>query len=253
MLSIATLISTYTSNVSASAQCLPEADVYAYKGLLYGQLSRVRIIEYAESSDVASWEDARIVPHIAGLLIKEKLGYTNIEYIQALNLSHMYMLIEEGAADLALTLWPAKYEDTLRAQAISARCPKASNGRCVDFIGRTGYKARSGWYLPANVTAVKAAPQAWSVVNSLFNPGIANLLLRADDLPVTNMCELLDDDGNLIRPDEKYVRRVLPGGSGVYNCSDGSWVLANSTCCPRVEERRGQCNDRALCTYATHP
>ena len=73
-----------------------------------------------------------MVPHVAGLLLRDMLGM-KVEYAldeengpNGVNASRMYTMLASGEADLALTLWPAKFWNTSRADAVGALCPKSS-------------------------------------------------------------------------------------------------------------------------------
>ena len=85
------------------------------------------------------------------------------------NASRMYAMLASGEADLALTLWPAKFWNTSRADAVGASCPKSSTKHCIATVGNQGYRARSGWFVPTNVTMVRDKVADWSTVISLYN------------------------------------------------------------------------------------
>ena len=122
-----------------------------------------------------NWPEARLVPHVAGLLIRDMLGLT-VEYAldeengpNGVNASRMYAMLASGEADLALTLWPAKFWNTSRADAVGASCPKSSTKHCIATVGNQGYRARSGWFVPTNVTMVRDKVVDWSTVISLYD------------------------------------------------------------------------------------
>ena len=122
-----------------------------------------------------NWPEARLVPHVAGLLIRDMLGLT-VEYAldeengpNGVNASRMYAMLASGEADLALTLWPAKFWSTSRADALSTRCSKSSTKHCISTVGNQGYRARSGWFVPTDVTMVRDKVADWSTVISLYD------------------------------------------------------------------------------------
>ena len=78
-----------------------------------------------------------------------------VEYVAADSSFRMYDMLKSNEADLALTLWPAKYWSTNRSVALSkSSCPRSSTGRCVSIAGVHGYRARSGWFVTASPTTV---------------------------------------------------------------------------------------------------
>ena len=129
-----------------------------------------------------NWPEARLVPHVAGLLIREVLGM-KVEYAldgeNGANASRMYEMLANGEADLALTLWPAKFFNTDRADALSTSCLKSSTKYCMATVGNQGYKARSGWFVPTNVTMVRDKVAEWSTVISLYDPNHIDQLIKA--------------------------------------------------------------------------
>ena len=131
-----------------------------------------------------NWPEARLVPRVAGLLLREVLGMT-VEYAPDENgasASRMYAMLASGKADLALTLWPAKFWNTSRADAVGALCNKSSTKHCIATVGNQGYKARSGWFVPANVSTVREKRAEWSTMTGLFDPGHVNQLIKARPL-----------------------------------------------------------------------
>ena len=122
-----------------------------------------------------NWPEARLVPHVAGLLLRDMLGM-KVEYAldeengpNGANASRMYDMLANDEADLALTLWPAKFWNTSRADAVGASCPKSSTKHCIATVGNQGYRARSGWFVPTNVTMVRDKVADWSTVISLYD------------------------------------------------------------------------------------
>ena len=95
------------------------------------------------------------------------------------NASRMYAMLASGEADLALTLWPAKFFDTNRSDALSTRCSESSTKHCISTVGNQGYRARSGWFVPTNVTTVRDKVADWSTVNNLYDPGVVSQLMKA--------------------------------------------------------------------------
>ena len=129
-----------------------------------------------------NWPEARLVPHVAGLLLRDVLGM-NVEYAldgeNGANASRMYAMLASGEADLALTLWPAKFWNTSRADAVGASCPKSSTKHCISTVGNQGYRARSGWFVPTNVTMVRDKVADWSTVISLYDSEHIDQLIKA--------------------------------------------------------------------------
>ena len=129
-----------------------------------------------------NWPEARLVPHVAGLLIREVLGM-KVEYAldgeNGANASRMYAMLAKGEADLALTLWPAKFFDTNRSDALSTRCSESSTKHCISTVGNQGYRARSGWFVPTNVTMVRDKVADWSTVISLYDSEHIDQLIKA--------------------------------------------------------------------------
>ena len=132
-----------------------------------------------------NWPEARLVPHVAGLLLRDMLGM-KVEYAldeengpNGVNASRMYAMLASGEADLALTLWPAKFFDTNRSDALSTRCSESSTKHCISTVGNQGYRARSGWFVPTNVTTVRDKVADWSTVNNLYDPGVVSQLMKA--------------------------------------------------------------------------
>ena len=129
-----------------------------------------------------NWPEARLVPHVAGLLIREVLGM-KVEYAldgeNGANASRMYEMLANGEADLALTLWPAKFFNTDRADALSTSCLKSSTKYCMATVGNQGYKARSGWFVPAKVSSVRERVAEWSTITGLYDPGHVDQLIKA--------------------------------------------------------------------------
>ena len=127
-----------------------------------------------------------------------------VEYVAADSSFRMYDMLKSNEADLALTLWPAKYWSTNRSVALSkSSCPRSSTGRCVSIAGVHGYRARSGWFVTASPTAVKGNLVAWSTITSLLantstspieTTSFARKLTKAHELDVTDLC---DTYGNL--------------------------------------------------------
>ena len=85
-----------------------------------------------------------------------------VEYVAADSSFEMYDMLTSNDADLALTLWPAKYWNTNRSVALSEPCPRSSTWRCVSIVGVHGYRARSGWFVTASPPAVSWNLVAWS-------------------------------------------------------------------------------------------
>ena len=127
-----------------------------------------------------NWPEARLVPHVAGLLLREVLGM-KVEYVQdgekEANASRMYDMLAKDQADLALTLWPAKFFFTDRKEAISRICSRSSTNRCMTTVGNQGYQARSGWFV--NLDAVKEEVAEWSTVLNLYKPAASDRLMKA--------------------------------------------------------------------------
>ena len=143
----------------------------------------------------------------------------------------MYEELTKETIDAAFTLYPAKYDATLaKTNAMNKRCSFSSDGLCNINLGPVGFASRSGWYVPANVSAVAARPLAWSSAASLFDTTLQSVLLPASTFPVVNTC---------------WVNNSV--GYGVYDCADGSWVAPNSTCCTRADAARNSCGARAPC------
>ena len=179
--------------------------------------STIRIVQ-------GNWAEARLVPHVAGLILKEIFGQT-VEYVLADTAWSMYDMLhydtlasnftaEDVAsyltaedlasngsnaskqADLALTLWPANYWGANRSAALNAKCAKSSTERCVSIVGNTGYRARSGWFITANTTNVQEDLVGWSTITSLLSPAgdeptskFTKSLTKAHELEVTDLCE----------------------------------------------------------------
>ena len=132
-----------------------------------------------------NWPEARLVPHVAGLLLRDVLGM-KVKYaldeengLNGVNASHMYAMLANDEADLALTLWPAKFFNTNRSAALSTRCSKSSTKYCMATVGNQGYKARSGWFVPTNVTMVRDKVADWSTVISLYDSEHIDQLIKA--------------------------------------------------------------------------
>jgi len=131
------------------------------------------------------------------------LGQT-VEYVAADSSWRMYDMLATNEADLALTLWPAKYWNTNRSDALSKLCPRSSTGRCVSIVGVHGYRARcSGWFVTASSPEVRGNLVAWSTITSLLantstskneTTPFARKLTKAHELKVTDLC---DTYGNL--------------------------------------------------------
>ena len=137
---------------------------------------QVRIVQ-------GDWPESRLVPHVAGLLLREVLGY-KVEYTppdgeKGANASYMYAMLKNGKADLALTLWPAKFFNTDRAAALSTQCNQSSTRYCMATVGNQGYKARSGWFVPANVSTVRGKVAEWSTITGLYDPNHVDQLIKA--------------------------------------------------------------------------
>ena len=129
-----------------------------------------------------NWPEARLVPHVAGLLIRQVLGMT-VEYAldggDGANASRMYDMLANDKADLALTLWPAKFWNASRSDALTKACPKSSTDRCMATVGNQGYRARSGWFVSTDVSAVKGRVAEWSTVVNLYNTSYTDHLVKA--------------------------------------------------------------------------
>ena len=91
----------------------------------------------------------------------------------------MYDMLAKDEADLALTLWPAKFFFTDRKEAISRICSRSSTNRCMTTVGNQGYQARSGWFV--NLDAVKEEVAEWSTVLNLYKPTATDRLMKARD------------------------------------------------------------------------
>ena len=120
-----------------------------------------------------NWPEARLVPHVAGTLIRQVLGFT-VEYAldgrdDGANASRMYKMLADEEADLALTLWPAKFWNTNRSEALAKACHKSTTDRCMAIVGSQGYRARSGWFVSTDVSAVRGRVAEWSTVVNLYN------------------------------------------------------------------------------------
>jgi len=100
------------------------------------------------------------------------LGYT-VEYALdgagGADASRMYDMLADEEADLALTLWPAKFWNSNRSAALSKGCTKSSTNLCVATVGNQGYRARSGWFVSTSVSAVSGRVAEWSTVVNLYN------------------------------------------------------------------------------------
>ena len=140
-----------------------------------------------------NWDEARLVPHVAGILMREMFGLS-VEYVRdgedgtGTNSSRMYDLLADDMADLALTLWPAKFLNTDRSDALIKSCEKSLSERCVATVGNQGYKARSGWFVTADVSAVRGKEAEWSTVVSLYDQSrvdVENLTKARHRTPVT--------------------------------------------------------------------
>ena len=59
----------------------------------------------------------------------------------------MYEMLANEEADLALTLWPAKFWNSDRSEALTKSCHESSTDLCVATVGNQGYRARSGWFV----------------------------------------------------------------------------------------------------------
>ena len=123
-----------------------------------------------------------MVPHVAGTLIRQVLGLT-VEYAldgrDGANASRMYEMLADEEADLALTLWPAKFWNTNRSEALAKACHKSTTDRCMAIVGSQGYRARSGWFVSTNVSAVSGRVAEWSTVVNLYNQEDADQLVKA--------------------------------------------------------------------------
>ena len=129
-----------------------------------------------------NWPEARLVPHVAGTLIRQVLGLT-VEYAldgrDGANASRMYEMLADEEADLALTLWPAKFWNTNRSEALTKACHKSSTDRCMAIVGNQGYRARSGWFVSTDVSAVRGRVAEWSTVVNLYNQEDTDQLVKA--------------------------------------------------------------------------
>ena len=140
-------------------------------------LTQVRIVE-------GNWPEASLVPHVAGILIHDMLGLA-VEYVRdgqngtGTNSSRMYEMLENDEADLALTLWPAKFLNTDRSDALIKQCQKSLSTRCVATVGNQGYKARSGWFVSTNVSAVRGKEAEWSTIVNLYDRDHIDNLTKA--------------------------------------------------------------------------
>ena len=123
-----------------------------------------------------------MVPHVAGTLIRQVLGFT-VEYAldgrDGANASRMYEMLADEEADLALTLWPAKFWNTNRSEALTKACHKSTTDRCMAIVGSQGYRARSGWFVSTNVSAVRGRVAEWSTVVNLYNQEDTDQLVKA--------------------------------------------------------------------------
>ena len=136
--------------------------------------TQVRIVQ-------SDWPEARLVPHVAGVLIREVLGM-DVDYVidrREGGISRMYKMLMNDEADLALTLWPGQVFDTDRADALSASCPRSSTDRCITTVGNQGYKGRSGWFVPSqDVSTVRENVAEWSTVTGLYDPVHVDQLIK---------------------------------------------------------------------------
>ena len=124
-----------------------------------------------------------MVPHVAGTLIRQVLGFT-VEYAldgrdDGANASRMYKMLADEEADLALTLWPAKFWNTNRSEALTKACHKSTTDRCMAIVGNQGYRARSGWFVSTDVSAVSGRVAEWSTVVNLYNQEDTDQLVKA--------------------------------------------------------------------------
>ena len=135
-----------------------------------------------------NWPEARLVPHVAGTLIRQVLGFT-VEYAldgrDGANASRMYEMLADEEADLALTLWPAKFWNTNRSEALAQGCYQSTTKRCMAIVGSQGYRARSGWFVSTDVSAVRGRVAEWSTVVSLYNRNHTDYLVKASMLTLT--------------------------------------------------------------------
>ena len=133
-----------------------------------------------------NWNEARLVPHVAGILIEEVLGM-NVEYAldggDGASASRMYDMLANDDADLALTLWPARFWNTNRSEALTRACPKSSTDRCMATVGNQGYMGRSGWFVPTHVSTVKEKVAEWSTITGLYDPVHVHQLFKARPIP----------------------------------------------------------------------
>lgn len=218
--------------VSSQPACLPRESLRERLTYTSSQ-NKVRVVR----SSSPEWYEARVVPAIARILLTDRLDY-DVTYEEG-TAGEMYELLRNGSADIAPLLWPAKFESGGRERqlAFEAQCEKSSTNQCVRMAGALGYKARSGWYVPTSPAAVQQNALEWGGVNHLTTAAAQAALLPSWALPVTSTCHMTSV------PDDSRTG----GRGGVYNCTDGSWTLVNSTCCPRATYARDECAGRPAC------
>ena len=214
-------LGSHTAGQAAGFKCFETSQRWPRLTWLQSQ-TIVRIVE-------GTWAEASVVPRLAGIIFREILDY-DIGFKTVSGTPNMYKALADDEADVALVLWPANYEKTSKAAALAQTDPESETGLSMSIIGSSGYRARSGWYVPA-VNPVKAKAAAWGSSNVLYFPGVQAALVKAKELPVTNRCS------SSSVPDES----LIAPATGVYDCADGSWYLSSATCCPRAVEAAGNC------------
>ena len=181
----------------------------------------------ARGSSDAGWLTDWLVPDVAAILIREKLG-KSVKFVATANTAAMLSGLSDERIDVALNIWP---------NSVAALTSSTSPDESTVSAGTLGFFARSGWFVPASTIDNASGAFAWSMVNHLYSPEAQARLLPAKDLPVLNRCEA--DRAAGLASTEQY--------GGYHDCADGSWVLHNSSCCPRAEEVRGACAGRPSC------
>ena len=205
---------------------------------------------------------------MADVVLREEFGYT-VELLE-FDGSSTYQLIADDVVDVNFELWPALPHKQFEKQMVTrALCGDGRlSTRCVSFQGRTGYPARSGWFLPLDtipndmVLDVHRAGHAsadgtvdsfffnasteaslmravlsrglWETLDFLDSPVVRARFLSVDELPILDTCSVLQ--AHHATPRDQEGAHVA---GGTYDCASGTWTAHNAPCCPRGQDCSG--------------
>ena len=184
-----------------------------------------------------SWTEARVVPKIAGIIIRDQLSLPyQVHGVLVSGTPDAYAALQNEQADFGVVLWPNNYESSARRLALERECPRSPSGFCLTAVGSTGYRARSGWYIPKASLADEGLALELANILALYKPATQAKFLTAETLRNWTIeaggprCSLDPSEFNF-----QGLASERTSMRGEYDIEDCSWALKReyAVCCPR--------------------